>query len=180
MVGSRGGLKLNNFKAQEEWSREASDEPFWDSVYRQAFPTMLWHQPTPPGNVAQRLGIDRSIMLSGGKILQIDEKKRTRDYPDVALEYISNSAKNSAGWIEKDLPLDYLAYAYMPSRRVLLFPWVALRTAWIVNRERWLKTYKCIEAPNKTYMTLSVCVPGAVLFDAICDASVITVFAEAA
>jgi hypothetical protein len=37
--------------------------------------------------------------------------------PDFLLEYWSDYERRSPGWIEKDLACDFIAYAFVPSRR---------------------------------------------------------------
>lgn len=150
---------IHDFATDLEFSNEASEEAFWDAVYRKAFPNLVNHMPCPGDFASQRMGIDRIILLSNGKTLAIDEKKRREVYDDVLLEYVSADTVNTPGWIEKDLAIDYLAYAFMPIQTVYLYPWPQLRRAWLHNKPDWLRTYKTISANNGSYRTLSVAVP---------------------
>jgi hypothetical protein len=108
---------------------------------------------------AQMLGIDRAVSLSSGKTIYIDEKKRRKNYSDILIEYISNDGRNTPGWIEKDLMIDYLAYAFMPDKRVYLFDWLMLRRAWKHYSELWKSKYYIAKANNGYYKTISVAVP---------------------
>jgi hypothetical protein len=155
----QSSLVVHSFHNSLAYSTAASDEPFWDAVYRKAFPSMVNHMLCNSDCQAQRDGIDRVIVLANGVVLKIDEKKRTGEWNDILLEYISVDRTNAPGWIEKDLTIDYLAYAFMKSQRVYIFPWLFLRRAWNHYKKEWIETYKRIEANNGTYKTISVAVP---------------------
>jgi hypothetical protein len=123
--------------------------------------------------LSQRQGVDRVILLANSKILLIDEKKRREEYPDILLEYISVDTTGAPGWMEKDLIIDYLAYAFMKSQRVHLFPWPMLRRAWCRYKDEWIDTYPIIKAQNYGYKTISVAVPTDVLRKAVSVATII-------
>lgn len=163
----------HDFKERLAWSQAQSDEPFWDAVYRKAFPNLVATVYQSHDGPAQRSGIDRHVVLSNGSVLRIDEKKRERDYGDILLEYLSNSTTGAPGWIEKDLLIDYLAYAFMPTRTVYLFPWLMLRRAWLHYKPEWTDRCKTIEARNPGYVTRSLAVPITVLQRAVQTAAVI-------
>ena len=129
---------------------------------------------------AQFRGVDRLIYLANDSILRIDEKKREKSYPDILLEYLSNSEKNSPGWIEKDLAIDFLAYAFMPDKRVYLFPWLLLKRTWRYFREDWIKKsednkegFRIVKADNFYYDTYSIAVPLEILLSKIRCAMII-------
>ena len=151
--------KTHDFLERLEWSEDASDEPFWDEVYHKAFPNMLWHKLCSGDTDSQRRGIDRLVYLSNDRVLRIDEKKRAKDYKDILLEFISVDTTDAPGWIEKDLAIDYLAYAFMPSKCVYLFDWIMLRRAWVNYGEQWKSEYPIIQAQNDGYKTHCVAVP---------------------
>ena len=171
---------VHDFNSCLVWSEKASHEPFWDAVYRKAFPNMVNHMLCSGDVESQRQGIDRSILLSSGKTLYIDEKKRKEVWDDVLLEYISVDTTGAPGWMEKDLAIDYLAYAFMPTRQCHLFPWPLLRRAWLQFGSAWKSKYKCIPAKNNGYTTWSVAVPINVLRKAVSTAAIIDVSAEIA
>jgi len=167
------GLATHDFQGQLAFSEKASDEPFWDKVYRKAFPSMVNHMLASGDVKSQRMGIDRVVLLSSGKTLYIDEKKRKEVYDDILLEHISVDTTGSPGWMDKDLAIDYLAYAFMPTRKVYLFPWDMLRRAWLHYRREWIGKYPEIIANNGSYKTVSVAVPIGVLRSAVSNATVI-------
>jgi hypothetical protein len=164
---------IHDFNERLIMSEKASDEPFWEAVYKKAFPNYVNFMPCPGDTKSQRMGIDRVILLANGKIIKIDEKKREQVYPDILLEYISVDNTNAPGWIEKDLAIDYLAYAFMPTKKVYLFPWDMLRRTWLNFRNEWKKVYKDIPAQNKGYVTHSIAVPIKVLQESIKNSFVI-------
>lgn len=166
-------MKVHNFHERLAMSEQASDAGFWDAVYRQAFPTMVNHMMTTGDTISQRMGIDRIVHLASGRTLYIDEKKREKVYEDILLEYVSVDTTNAPGWIEKELLIDYLAYAFMPLQRVYLLPWDMLQRAWKQNKREWLETYRKVEAQNRNYKTLSVPIPINVLQESVKNASII-------
>ena len=165
---------MNKFAPDLEWSLQAGDEPFWEAVYQKAFPNLKTMElVTRPD--WQRKGIDRLLTLTNGNKLKIDEKKRRKVYPDILLEYLSNDHTRAPGWMEKDLAIDYLAYAFMPTRRVYLFPWPILRRAWQEYGQGWLAAYDHKEAVNPGYSTWSIAVPIEVVRQATHQATIIQV-----
>jgi hypothetical protein len=160
-------VAIHEFEASLEFSEQASEEAFWDAVYRAAFPNMVSHMSCPGDTESQRLGVDRVILLDNAEILKIDEKKRRGDWPDVLLEYLSNDRTGAPGWIEKNLRIDYLAYAFPEARRCYLIPWPGLRAAWKSNGADWKLKFPRVEAQNRDYKTLSVAVPVKVLYRAV-------------
>lgn len=164
---------IHDFKERLHMSELASDEPFWEAIYKKAFPNFVNMMTCQGDTVAQRQGIDRVIVLSSGKIIKIDEKKREKEYPDILLEYISVDSKNTPGWIEKDLPIDYIAYAFMTSKTVYILPWDLLRRAWCYFKDIWMDKYQHVEARNNGYITHSIAVPIDTLLNSIKRASII-------
>ena len=106
-----------------------------------------------------RGGIDRMLVLSSGKTLSVDEKVRERDWPDVLLEYWSDTGARTPGWVAKDLACDLIAYAFVPSQTCLLLPFQQLRRAWQTHRKEWVSEFPTIRADNGRYITTSVAVP---------------------
>lgn len=116
----------------------------------------------------QRRGVDKIITLTDGKVLRVQEKYRDQEWHDVLLEYESVSTNSTPGWIEReDHDTDYLAYIVKPSRRIDIFPWRALRSAWSANGSAWKDRYPTKQARNEGYWTSFVCVPTKVLWVAI-------------
>lgn len=166
---------MNDFQECLKSSHAASDLPFWEVCYRRAFPTMMAMHDHRQDGEHQRAGIDRSVILSNGKTIWIDEKVRWRNketgkvYGDIALEYLSDELRKSPGWVAKPLLCDYIAYAIAPLGKCYLLPVIALQGAWVENGEAWLKSKEChkIRARNNGWTTLSLCIPVSILFPAI-------------
>lgn len=173
-------MTIHNFEESLAWGERASDAPFWGAVYHKAFPDMASCMRNRGNNEAQRRGVDRVILLNNGRVLYIDEKKRSRAYDDILLEYISVDTTGAPGWIEKDLAIDYLAYAFMPTRICYLFDWPLLRRAWVMFKDKWIANYKRIEAKNNGYTTISVAVPTDKVRGACVTAQIIDVSTELA
>jgi len=171
-----------DFHTDNRYSLAASEEAFWLAVYRKAFAN-LQRSELCTDLPKQRQGIDRVLYLTNGRVLHVDEKKRAREYPDILLEYTSCLERNTPGWIEKDLAIDYLAYGFMQSQRCYLFPWPMLRRAWLHFAPQWKAKYlppiiAKTRVGSETYQTISVAIPIDVLRRAVSTASVIDVSTE--
>lgn len=172
---ARAGAKIHHFDQSLRESEQGSLEPFWADVYARHFPTMVACVPLRGDTESQRQGKDRAIHLANGDVLHVDEKIRPkrRDDRDILLEYLSNSRTGSAGWIEQDKAIDYLAYAFVSLRRVYIFPWLQLRRAWLHYKIEWQAQYAPVAARNNTYTTYSTPVPTVILRKAISTAAII-------
>ena len=168
-------MSVHDFASELAYSEQASEEDFWMKVYAKAFPSLSGQISNPNNNEAQRRGIDRVLLLNNGRVLCIDEKKRREVWNDILLEYISADTTRSPGWIEKDLAIDYLAYAFMPTQRCYLYDWLMLRRAWLHFGGQWKKEYRHVQARNQGYTTHAVAVPIPVLRNAVSKAGVIDV-----
>lgn len=175
---------LHEFSASLAKSHAQESAEWWPRVYRAAFPGLMSAVSVRQDGWAQRGGIDRVLTLASGKTLSVDEKVRYRDYDDVLLEYWSvfrDGKGVTPGWVAKDLACDYIAYAWVPSERCLLLPFQDLRRAWRKNHREWVALgergtmgfFKSV-AQNDGYETVAVCVPSAVLLDAIRDAMLVS------
>lgn len=163
----------HNFRDSLTYSEGFADAPWWWDVYSQAFPNIENTICVRRDGWAQRGGIDRLIVLADGTTIKIDEKVRSRDWPDFCLEYWSNYQRQIPGWAVKELTCDYIAYAFVPSQTCYLLPFQLLRRACIDNRQEWGANYSAIKAENDGYTTASLAVPIAVVLDAIRDCMVI-------
>jgi hypothetical protein len=165
-----------NFNNDMQWSLEGGDEPFWRAVYWRAFPNLVSAE-LCSDLPRQKQGIDRLLNLSNGKTLTIDEKKRKEVYNDILLEVLSNEEYNTPGWMEKDLSIDYLAYAFMPIQRCYLFPWPMLRRAWLQYGDKWRAEYgykrSWTGVGSAVYHTVNVPIPIDVLRRAVSTAAII-------
>ena len=169
---------VHQFDKSLAFSHAAEDLPFWEEVYRCAFPTMVAMANHRQDGPHQRSGIDRSILLANSKQFLIDEKVRGRNritgrvYEDIALEFLSDEERNQPGWVTKPLLADYIAYAIAPLGRCYLLPVPQLQQAWTENGERWRdEARRLIRAPNlyhgRRWVTVSVGVTPRVLFHAM-------------
>lgn len=159
---------MNDFKTDLKFSHSCEDDSCWEEIYSRAFPhlsTMVNHR---QDGDHQRLGIDRTLVMENSKVVTVDEKARRIEYPgDILLEYISNDRTGAPGWAEKPLLCDYIAVAYIPSRKCFLLPVIQLQSAWAANKADWITRYKIPPARNAGYNTLNCAVPEKTLFSAI-------------
>lgn len=163
----------HDFQECLERSQQYADAPWWEEVYRKAFVGFLAMHCIRKDGWAQRGGIDRIILLKGGKQITIDEKVREKDYGDILLERWSDKEKRKPGWVQKDLACDYIAYAVAPSRKCYLLPVLQLQRSWADHGHKWIAKYGTKDALNRHYTTANVPVPVDVLFAAIQDAMMI-------
>jgi len=159
---------MNDFKTDLKYSRDCEVLALWERAYKWFFPNMQTTVAHGQDGDHQRAGIDRSIVLDNSKQILIDEKaRRIKDTGDIMLEYVANDTKGSPGWVEKRLLCDFIAYAFIPSRKVYLLPVIQLQAAWARNKVKWLKAYGTLKAKNQSYGTLNCPVSTPVLFKAI-------------
>lgn len=185
-------MTVHDFGESLRRSHDAADAPYWEIVYRQAFPDMVSSVDLRHDGWHQRAGRDRAVILSSGRSVYVDEKVRSKSYPDIALEVWSTyplagerpyPPMESAvpGWSRKPLDCDYLAYAFEPIQTCYLFPFLGVRAAWERHGKTWIDKaqneedgYEWIVARNKRYKTISVAVPIAPLVQQIHDALTVT------
>lgn len=164
---------MNDFATDLQWSQEQAFEPWWEEVYRQAFPGFSGMQSVAVDGWAQRGGIDRQVFLNDGTVLKIDEKSRRQAWPDFLLEYWSDEQRRIPGWIAKPLTCDYIAYAFVPTRTCYLLPFQLLRLAWQRHRHCWVERYGSKRAQNARYTTVSVPVPIDVVLASLSESMVV-------
>lgn len=171
---------VHNFKDSLALSHQYADAPWWEPVYRKAFPAFAGMNCVRYDGPGQRSGIDRVILLSSGKTISVDEKVRSEDWPDFILELWSDRDKRKKGWIQKELLCDYIAYAFIPSKTCFLLPFQQLRLAWRNNHCEWyrkaikrIEGFRIVDADNGWYITQSVAVPQSVLMSAIQRAMIV-------
>ena len=160
---------VHDFKKCLDYSELAKDEEFWLSVYRKAFGELKMIGINRLHCEEQKRGQDRFMETVEGEFIRVDEKKRTKVYNDILLEYVSDNRMLTPGWIEKDLDIEYIAYAFMPNKTCHLIPWQPLRKAWKENKKKWFVWFEPKYADNEGYQTVSLpvilsilkeCVPG--------------------
>jgi hypothetical protein len=163
-------MTIHNFQESLADSHAYADAPWWEDVYRSAFPGVRSMVSVRDDGWAQRGGIDRLITLSCGRIIPVDEKIRKEDWPDILLERWSDEARRIAGWVQKPLACEFIAYALVPSHRCYLLPTLTLQRAWRLYGRAWCEQYKPIRAQNNGYVTLSVAIPTDILLSCVSDA----------
>ncbi len=182
MAGQYGGINpmIHDFETSLAKSHAQEDAEWWPIIYEKAFGKYLSSVSVRNDGWAQRGGIDRVITLRSGRIVTIDEKVRSKDWGDIALERWSNQGKKVPGWVQKDLACDYIAYAFIPSKRCYLLPFLQLRSAWIKNGREWCKLaeeklggFSIIEAKNKNYITESIGIPTDILLSSLREIMII-------
>lgn len=142
----------------------------WLPIYRRAFPTLMSAVAVEHDGWAQRGGIDRLLTLACGRTFTVDEKIRMEDWPDVLLERWSDESRKVAGWVQKPLAADFIAYAHAPAATCVLLPVPALQRAWRQHGRQWIGLYGQRRAYNQGYASVSVPVPRGVLMQAIVEA----------
>lgn len=167
-LGQRGGEKgrrvmAANFGNDLKFSHDQANAPFWEEVYRMAFPDFATMTDVRKDGWAQRGGIDRIVLTSSGMEWKIDEKVRRDDYGDIALEYLSDQDAGTPGWVCKDLACHFINYAILPTKQCYLLPVAPLQYAWRKWGEYWKKQYTVKPVPNsyrgRTWRTMICCVP---------------------
>ncbi len=152
---------------QEDLAFSNSHNDMWDSLYAAAFPDLVSIARVPGNNAAQKAGIDTVLVLKSGAVLRVDEKLSRKIRPNFFLEY---SAHQKPGWLEKELHVDIIAYAFLPNRTAYMLPYPALRKAWDTHKEAWKTKY------NKITSTASgAVVPIEEVLQAIQEATKVTV-----
>lgn len=180
-------MTVHVFPESIDASRKYAAAPWWEEVYSRAFGR---HESVyiAEDGPEQRLGIDRKITLASGKVVTVDEKVREKDWPDILLERWSDYDQRTPGWIQKPLYCDYIAYAFVPSRRCYLFPFLPLRRAWREHGHDWIDecerldkfVYARSRCGTRSWVTQCVPVLIPVLFRAINEAQVVEWRAEPA
>lgn len=76
-------MSVHDFNDQLAYSHSQADRSYWQEVYRQAFPDMRRTLDLRHDGWHQRAGRDRMVILSSGRTIFIDEKVRSKSYPDL-------------------------------------------------------------------------------------------------
>jgi hypothetical protein len=164
-------MTVHDFSVDLAYSETPENAAFWEQVYFCMIPGFVKRIAVTGNTEAQRRGVDALVYLANDRILRIDEKLRRESYPDICLEYTSNSRTGAPGWVRKELNVDYIAYGIEPLQQAYLLDFILLRRAWEKNGEQWKREYKRVKAINQGYETYSVPVPVAVLLRAMNVAS---------
>ncbi len=101
---------------------------------RKLFPTATKVERTGDSTL-QKEGIDYVLWFSSAVTAGVQLKTRDREYGDVFLEKISNTRKNTPGWI-KTCKAMYIAYLF-PGGRLLMLPTLLLQNAYEKHKGEW-------------------------------------------
>ena len=149
-----------------------SSDSRWGRIYSDLFPDMISYT-REYNRELQKSGIDRVIKLSNGKLINVDEKVRYKEYNDIALEHWSSFEDKVLGWCLKPLDCDYILYVFWQSCRYYLIPFPELRRLFEENFDIWRKQYTVLKTRNRgtnsDYTTISICVPIDLLMAALPD-----------
>lgn len=156
---------MNDFCLDLKYSLDERDNKIFDDFYYSAFP-LLEKIEFCESMEFQTKGIDKLLYLQTSKVISIDEKKRRKDYGDIALELWKNKERKKPGWLFYS-QCDYIVYAIIPSNKVFLLPTLLLQLAWKNNKFDWLSKYPRKLADNKFYHTENICIPENVIIEAI-------------
>lgn len=169
---------VHGFGDRLAYSHEQADQPWWEEVYRVAFPDMLSMVDLRHDGWHQKAGRDRAIVLGSGKTIYVDEKARSETYPDILIEVWSIYPKSKPpslecvtgakpGWAaDGSKDCDWLAYAFVPTRVCHLLPFLAVRaalerfkTAWAACASSKTLGFRWVPGENGSYTTWSIAVP---------------------
>jgi hypothetical protein len=181
-------MTAHHFGKSLKFSHDQADAPWWQEVYRQAFPDMVAAHDLRHDGWHQRAGRDRAIVLSTGRSIYIDEKVRKEAYTDIAIEVWSTYPLGGSkpypphpravpGWGVKPLDCDFIAYAFRPLQTCYLFPFLGIRAAWEKHGAMWRgkatgeeNGYRWVKAPNDGYLSISIAIPIRILQECVSDA----------
>jgi hypothetical protein len=163
--GQFGGIKVNDFKTDLEYSLDSSDNEIFDNFYYKVFPNLKEIEFCEDME-RQRKGFDKILHFNNGNWFAIDEKKRRENFGDILLE-IWSVDKKKRGWLFTT-QCDYIVYAIMPTKKIYLLPTILLKRAWLTNQDKWIN-YKPIISKNKGYVTESRAIKPKELLNAISE-----------
>ena len=189
-------MTVHDFDESLAYSHSQSDQPWWEEVYRRAFPDMVRMEDLRQDGWHQRAGRDRAIMLPTGRVIYVDEKSRKEDYGDILVELWSQYPKGGVppfhavpkakpGWAVEVKDCDWFAYAIEPARTCYLLPYLGLRAAVVSKGHVWQRLaskpteaerqgFRWCKVPNRVYDTINIAVPTDVLQKAITNAMTVT------
>lgn len=183
----------HDFAESLRYSHEVSAQPWVEQGIRALMPGAVHVQRLPHDAAHQRLGRDWSVMMSTGGTIYLDDKLRTEDWPDVALERWSvypvagqrpyPPVKGTVnGWAVEPTDADFILYGWVPARRLMLLPVPAMRTAFMRHGLQWrdaamaeVDGFRFAEARTRRnggapYLSVSIVVPIPVLEAAMTSA----------
>lgn len=161
-------IEIHDFQEKLVESQKIQKAEFWHFLYERFFGAGITFKLNEEDSYGQRLGIDRTVIVSGGKTYQIEEKIRFQSYDDILLEFVSNSKRNTPGWVCKPLMADFILYVNLPLSNAYWLPVAPLQRAWKIHGKSWIKR-RTIPAYNHGYETLNTPVTVPEMNDAIIE-----------
>lgn len=152
-----------DFNIDLAYSLHEGESDVFDKFYFRIFPHL--EKVELVSDIAmQKQGVDKKLIFKNGKVVLIDEKKRRADYDDILLEEYSDRDRKKKGWLSGEKITDYIVYAFMPTKRIFIFPFLLLQRVWLTEYDNLLNKYgrKCCQ--NNGYVTTFIPVPITVLF----------------
>jgi hypothetical protein len=132
---------INTFSANQKLSEQSAAEI--PEVIKRFFPDVLTITPVPASaSVAQRVGLDVTVLLASGRLITIDYKIRERDYNDILFEYGIYEANGefSAGYVNKaHLQNDFLLSYFQDTGRGELLEMATHRKLWQLHGSEWVR-----------------------------------------
>lgn len=134
---------VHNFGQSLKISMDLNGEVDWLAVYQGLWPEMIACVRIDANCEWQKRGVDRLILLPGGKELTVDEKVRPARkngaiYDDFLVEEWSDFRRQKPGWtLDKSKWCDYVAYAIISVQKCYLLPFELLRLTCTNNLPRW-------------------------------------------
>ena len=164
--GQHGEAGCNCFQDDLQYSLTNNDDKTVNEFYYKHFP-FLDKIEFVADITTQKQGIDKVLHFHGGSTINIDEKKRRKNYGDILLEEYSIWESKTAGWLGRSKHTDYITYIILSDNIIYLLPFKLLHMAWVKNYKSWLKKYGRKFTKNPTYTTSNIAVPKDVVFNAI-------------
>jgi len=158
----------HDFKKSLIKSKESSKDPIWDNLLQYFWPGCKRKDYEDDLHM-QKSGVD-AIVMYNNKPIWIDFKHRPpqpRSYDDILLEIWSNEGSRVPGWAVKEDKADYYLYLNETNGTCQILPAKEVRLALKKHLEVWKsRGYFQPRADNGSYITVSICVPLAVLDNA--------------
>jgi len=170
---------VHDFQTSLSKSLSLNDEGYWIKFYLSIWPEMLSCVRLDANSKWQKWGVDRMILLPGGRQVFIDEKMRFPNpktgvsYDDFLCEEWSvfqNRVGVKVGWtLDREKRCDFIAYAIPGIGRCYLLPFELLR----ITSELFFPSWKDVpraypkNAFNGEYVTRSCAVSWDLLFDSM-------------
>jgi hypothetical protein len=132
---------INTFGANQRLSDQSAAEI--PEVIKRFFSDVLTITPVPAAaSVAQKVGLDVTVLLASGRLITIDFKIRKPDYHDILFEYGIYEANGefTAGYVNKShLRNDFLLSYFQDSKRAELLEMGVYRQLWQIYGSVWVR-----------------------------------------